>query len=51
MPPKSVSTLCHLTLPSFVTILALIQLNVSHVAKKNVQKQKTASQKKFMKEW
>lgn len=51
MPPKSVSTLCHLTPPSFVTILALIQLKVSHVAKKIVQKQKTASQKRFMKEW
>ena len=49
MPPNSVSTLCHLTPPSFVTILALIQLNVSHVAKKIVQKQKTASQKRFLK--
>ena len=35
MPPKSVSTLCHLTPPSFATILAFIQLNVSLVAKKN----------------
>lgn len=40
MPPKSVSTLCHLTPPPFATILAFIQLNVSHVAKKIVQKQK-----------
>lgn len=51
MPLKSVSTLCHLTPPSFATILAFIQLNVSHVAKKIVQKQKNASQKRFMKEW
>lgn len=40
MPPKSVSTLCHLTPPSFATILAFIQLNVSLVAKKMCRNKK-----------